>query len=242
MLKKICIGVGGLLVVLIIIAFASINSIVKTAVTSVGPSVLGVSVDVRDVDISIFSGKGAVKGITIGNPEGYSQPYSIKLESASFDMDLMSLLSDKIHINYIIIEAPELVYELGPKGPNISALTRHSRDEAEKVEEQPDMVKEQGKSIQIDQLRITEGKIIPAVGIASAPIPIPSIQINDIGKDDGKEMHPAEAITLVLQKMLTTIATLDLDILKNSAEAVRGEAIDAVKGISEGLNSLFKKD
>ena len=83
-------------VIALVALFLSLNSIVKNGVTSFGPEVIKAPISLDGVSISAFSGSGEIRGLVIGNPEGFKTPNAVKLGTASLQVKPMSLLGDKI--------------------------------------------------------------------------------------------------------------------------------------------------
>ena len=57
------------------------------------------SASLEDVDLSLFSGNIALKGLKIGNPQGFAAPNAFELGQISVKFDPKSLLTSKIIIN-----------------------------------------------------------------------------------------------------------------------------------------------
>ena len=107
--------VGVLLVIgivgLILFISTMLGTVIKYGVEGFAPSFVGAPVTIDSVDISIFSGKGSIKGFTIHNPEGFKTKFAIKLDEAAISIDVGSLLSNTIVINEILIDGPQVTYE-----------------------------------------------------------------------------------------------------------------------------------
>ena len=89
-MKKIIKIILILLVVLIIAAALGIHffldGAVKKAVETIGPQVTKVDVKLDSVSISILSGSGKIKGLVLGNPEGFKSKSSISLGKVSLGL------------------------------------------------------------------------------------------------------------------------------------------------------------
>ncbi len=148
LIKFIFIGIPVLIIVVIIALVFSVNSIIKHGVETVGPLALGTDVKIAEVDISLFSGKGQLKGIIIGNPEGFKTDNSFKLNKVRLALDVSSLFSDKIIIDEIFIDAPEITYEKSGKGDNFKAILDNVNDFAgtsgSKASEDPKVESKEG--------------------------------------------------------------------------------------------------
>ena len=108
----------------VIFLIININSGVKNSVEAVGSEVLGVEVGVAKVEISIFSGKGSISGLTVANPADYDSPHAITIDNVSVHVDPGSIGSDKIHIKEIIVDGASLAYEGNFLDSNIKQLRK----------------------------------------------------------------------------------------------------------------------
>ena len=48
----------------------------KNAITTLGPEMTGVSVEVDDVAITLADGRGEIEGLVVENPRGYQVPHA----------------------------------------------------------------------------------------------------------------------------------------------------------------------
>src|SRR5262245_23260349 len=125
-MKKLLIRLLIALVVIIILAVVAIglflDSAIKKGVETIGPQVAKVDIKLDSVSLSILSGSAKVKGLIVGNPEGYKTPNAISVGSARVSVSPGSLLSDKIVVKSIRVEAPEITFEGGLGGNNLSKI------------------------------------------------------------------------------------------------------------------------
>src|SRR5262249_26849364 len=105
------------LVVGVIVFTLSLDSIVKKGVETVGPQITKTDVKLDGANISILSGAGSLKGFFLGNPEGYKTPSAFKVGEVGLEVGPRSVLSDKVHDNYVLIRGAEITFEgtLGTK-------------------------------------------------------------------------------------------------------------------------------
>ena len=200
-MKKIMIA-GGVLFIVVIIAIVlligNINTIIKKGVETVGPKILKAPVTLKDVDISVSSGSGKIKGMKIGNPEGYKTDYAFQLEEIEMDLDVKSVTTDKVHIRNILINAPQIMYEeaLGKKNnltqlqANVEAFTGGGEKKSGSSENEG-----AGKKVQIDYIKIADGTIGVSLdlfqGKTTFNVSLPTIELHDIGKDKDATMSDA---------------------------------------------------
>src|SRR5262245_10901060 len=125
-MKKILLRTLIVLVVLVIVAVVviglTLDSAIKKGVETFGPQLTQVSIKLDSVKVSIFSGSGGVKGLVVGNPEGYKTAHAINVGSADLGLSPGSLLSDKIVIKRVHVESPEITFEGSLSGNNLSKI------------------------------------------------------------------------------------------------------------------------
>lgn len=249
----------GLVVVAVIAAVAlmlSLNSIVKKGVTSFGPEVIKAPIQLDSVSISAFSGGGEIKGLVIGNPEGFKTPNAVKLGTASLQVKPMSLLGDKIVVQSIKADGAEITFEgslgssnLGKIQENVDAYVAALLGPADK-EGKTEKKSAPGKKLQVDEIVISNAKInlsLTVLGGKSATIPLPDIKLTGLGQGE-QGVTPAEVIKVVLAEVMTKTTAAVGGFLSGGAKAVTdaaknvgGAAADAAKGVTKGIGDLFKK-
>lgn len=234
---KIVAGILVVLAVLLVVLEFSLDRIVLKTVNAAGPAALGVPVALQDADISLFRGKAALKGLHIGNPEGYKTDGLFDLGSMSVDVDNSTLLSDTVVIKEIEIQDLALTYEKGLLNSNLGALIESLSGEDEPAEEAPedkpeeetDEAEKPGKKVVIEKLRITGSRMNFSVtgaaaltGGASIPVPLPPITLTDLGKEK-------EGVTVVeaIQEVLQAIAGAAGTAIAGSAQLL-GQGVQAV--------------
>ena len=235
--------IGIIVVILIIAVFAiilNLGKIVKTGINTVVPQVTKCEAHVDDVNFNVFGGKFEIKNLVIKNPEGYKTDQAFSLGHIFVNVKMGSLLSDVIEIDQVLIDAPEITYEVGLGNSNLNTILENvnsalpSSDEEKKEEKEEK--KEGGKKVVINLVKVTNGRIGVSAKIAGgmeAPIVLPDIEIKDLGKKEGGiSMVQAAAITLK-----TTLLSI-FDVLKNSGKLLLDGAKAIGEGITEGIKSL----
>ena len=244
--------IGILIVVLIIALFAiilNLGKIVKTGINTVVPQVTKCEAHVEDVNFNVFGGKFEIKNLVIKNPEGYKTDHAFALGHIFVNVNMGSLMSDVIEIDQVLIDAPEITYEVGLGNSNLNTILENvnsslpSSDEEKKEEKEEK--KEGGKKVVVNLVKVTNGKIGVSAKIAGgmeAPIVLPDIEIKDLGKKEGGiSMVQAAAITLK-----TTLLSI-FDVLKSSgkllldgAKAIGEGIVDGVKSLGDGAKDSIK--
>ena len=235
--------IGIIIVVLIIALFAiilNLGKIVKTGINTVVPQVTKCEAHVDDVNFNVFGGKFEIKNLVIKNPEGYKTDHAFALGHIFVNVNMGSLMSDVIEIDQVLIDAPEITYEVGLGNSNLNTILENVNSSLpasdEEKKEEKEEKKEGGKKVVINLVKVTNGKIGVSAKIAGgmeAPIVLPDIEIKDLGKKEGGiSMVQAAAITLK-----TTLLSI-FDVLKSSGKLLLDGAKAIGEGIVDGVKSL----
>src|SRR5207247_11020131 len=96
-----------LIVVAVVVISSSLSSIIKAGVETVGPKITGTTMKLDGMDLSLFSGKGRLKGLVIGNPPGFQAERAFKLADAKVTLDLKNERSDQLVIEHDLMDRRE---------------------------------------------------------------------------------------------------------------------------------------
>jgi hypothetical protein len=259
-MKKILIRLLVVLVLLLLVGAVAVHlfldSAIKRGVETVGPKLTKVSVKLSSVNLMLLSGSGKVNGLVIGNPEGFKSPSAISVGSTSVELLPQSLLTDKVVIRSINVQAPEVTFETGlnVKENNLNKILANLDETTGGSEKEPTAPKEPGtapaKKLQVDDFLITGAKVhvtVTAFGNRSATLPIPDIHLKNLGQ--GPEgITPAELTKVALQELekeaakaaLTAIDDLSKGAVYMSKE-FGGPATNTIDKATKGIGDLFKK-
>src|SRR5277367_6760912 len=165
-MKKIIWSIGIGLVVLIVIAAIVValflDNIVKAGVETVGPKITGVSVKLDEIHIGLLTGSAKVKGLVVGNPDGYKTPDAISIGLAEVGVNPFSVLSDKIVVRSVHVESPEITFEGGLSGNNLSKIMDNVNGSAQQggpVSTNAAGKPKPSKKIEVDDFLITGAKV-----------------------------------------------------------------------------------
>ena len=173
LMKKIIVGLLIALVVVVVLAVLAVglflDKAIKSGVETFGPKLTKVDVTLDSVSLSLFSGSGTIKGLVVGNPQGFKSPSAIKVGTASLSLEPRSLLSDKIVVKSINVQGPEITFETNlrtttsrrfwptcrrpPAAGARSQPNRPAQEPAQPKEAKP------AKKLEVDDFVITGGKI-----------------------------------------------------------------------------------
>ena len=243
-----------LLLVGVMAAAFFLGSIVTKGVNRVAPTVTKVETKLDGASISLLSGKGELKGLFLGNPEGFKTASAIKVGSVSLALKASSILTDKIVVQSIQVIAPEITFEGSLSGNNLSKILEHIQLAAAALTGPTDSSKQSpaggGKKIQVEDFAITGGKInlsMTILGGKSLTVPLPDIHLQNLGTD-ASGITPAELAEKIFKEITSSSTKAAADAVANLAKG----ATEAVKNIgkspgatlektTKGLGDLFKK-
>jgi uncharacterized protein involved in outer membrane biogenesis len=241
-----------LLVAAVVVVTFSLDRIIKAGVETVGPQVAKVQIKLDGVHLSLLSGAGDIKGLVVGNPDGFKTESAIKVGSVHVGVNPGSVLSDKIVIRSIRVEAPEITFEGGLKGNNLSKILANIDSTIGGSGGGTGAGTGGGsqKKLQVDEFVIAGGKIniaVPGLGGKSATVPLPDIHLTDLGKG-GDGITAADlskrVIGAILEGSTKAVGSVLGELGKGAAEAAASAGKTAVesaeKGI-KGIGDLFKK-
>ena len=184
-------GVLVLIVVAVIVfGLFSINSIVEESVARFGPEVTGTPVVLDESDITPWTGKGSLRGLSIGNPEEFGNENAFSLGEIAVDIELSSLSTDVIQINRIAIINPDVLYLGTGSTDNLRALMDNitgrfaGGEEAEVVEEESGPA----KKIIIDEFVFNGAKVSAGhslFGDQRYDLNLPDLVLTGIGRESG---------------------------------------------------------
>ncbi len=251
-MKKLLVRLLIALVVVVILAVLAVglflDSAIKKGVETIGPQIAKVDIKLDSVNLSLLSGSAKIKGLVVGNPEGYKTPNAISVGSTSVSVSPGSLLSDKIVVKSIRVESPEITFEGGLSGNNLNKIldnvnaTVGGSDKPATTEPATKEAKP-AKKLQVDDLLITGAKVkvsLKGTGGFAAPVPIPDIHFTNLGQ--GPEgITPADLTQKVISEVtanaVKAAASAVTDIGKGAVEGATKELEKTTKGITD----IFKR-
>jgi len=221
--------------------WTQLDKLVKYGIEQGTPPVVKTSVSVEKVKLSPFSGGGVIEGFQIGNPQGFTGPYAVRIGRTEVAVDTNSVSTDKVVIQYIRITDPEINLEGGLSGTNLKHIADNAMSfvsqqtatagNASPAATAPPAAGQPKKAIklQVNELLITGAKLsASAAGVvpgADARATLPDIRLTNLGTG-AAGITPAELTALVLRQLNT--------------EAVKASASGALKNMLQGGTEKIK--
>ncbi len=198
------------LVVAVLVTLFFLDSILKGSIEKIGSTVTKSNITIDKIDLSLLKGELLLENFKVGNPEGYKTDEAFSLAKVFVSLKPSSVLSDTIHITEVQIMEPSLTFEAGLGNTNLGTILENVNRfvpsaDPNKPKEKPEGDKA-GKKVQIDQVTVNGGKVrlsAKILGGAALPIPLPSVELKDIGKEKENQVGMVEAAAMILKEMLT---------------------------------------
>jgi hypothetical protein len=190
-------ALGLLLAVALAFLWTNLDWIVKSAIERYGSQATGTRVQVDRVALHPLQGKGAIEGLTVANPPGYSAAHILSLGVISVRIEPGTVASNPVVIDNIRVTAPLVVYEMNDaRVANVDVLKKHlSTGQSEKpVAGGRKNPKEQVKLLRIRHLVVENAKVevqIAALGDYPRIVALSRLEMTDIG---GKNGAPPEEV------------------------------------------------
>ena len=244
-MKKIIIRIAIVLVVLMVVAVVAVGfflgDIIKVGMNTVGPKITQTAFTVNSVSVSMLTGSAGVKGLVIGNPEGYKGSSAISVGKASVGVAPFSVLSDKIVIKSVEVRDAEITFVGNPIGANnlnkiMDNVNVMAGAPATNAPAQTTGAKKPAKKLEVDDFLITGAK----VQFNGVTLPLPPIHLTDLGKGpDG--ITAAELVKDVLGEVTTATLKAVVSSATNVGKAAEKAVGDNVNKIGKSLGGLFGK-
>ncbi len=237
LLLSLVIGLLALVIVGYIAAHFFLGSIVKTGVNNVGPRVTQTNVQLADASLSP-TGSGTLTGLAVANPTGWTDTNALYLGRIQFDVAPTSVMSDTIVINSLIIDQPELTYETRLVNSNIADLLKNIEASLGPSAPKPEDPNTPPKKFIVKHFRLTDGKVTIGVGPAALPVPLPSLELNDLGVQEGG-LTAGQLSVAVLRQVLGNVVTATTGAALKSGGTLGAGATEQLKKTGENLKKLF---
>lgn len=180
--KRLLIILGILLVLAVggfFLVTSGLNAAVQSGVETVGSQATETSVTVDEVDLSLFSGQGEIRGLVINNPDGFDTDYAFSFDRIALALDVGSLRSDVVVIHKITIDGAQLITEQKLlRKNNLLNILNSVRDFADTGDED-----EWDLEFVIEEFNFTNAEVtLHAPLIKGQRLDLPDVHASDIGR------------------------------------------------------------
>ncbi|SDH54429.1 hypothetical protein SAMN05216603_11056 [Pseudomonas benzenivorans] len=212
--------------------FARLEPAIKFAIETEGTLATQTQVLVGSVEISPFTGVGALDGLTLGNPTGVSSPYVVVVDRIALQVERGSLIGGgPIIVDSATVIAPQVTYTA--KSPSATSNLESIKNTAQAYSATPAAIRvgSNARKLNIRELTLMGGSIsleLPLPG-GALTVPLPPLRLTNIGATTDGATPPA-------------IIRAQCEALAEQAKKAVTEAIaQKVKFVADGLKPAIAK-
>lgn len=237
------------IVVLLVVgigAYVAMNSgdLVKKAIEEFGPEYLGVNVEVAEVNLDLAAGSAQIKGLMIGNPQGFAGADMMSLDEILVVLDTTQVSEQLVVMKEVRIDGASVTAIAKGKETNFQQLMENLSGGGDTPADEASSESESETKFVVEQFIFTNAKAaLSSDVLGDMDLNLPDIRLTELGrKSNGataKELAQeifkpiSSAISQAVMKQ-----SLDLEAVK---ENVRGKIEEKLGGL-KGLTDRFKRD
>jgi hypothetical protein len=231
--------VVGLGIVGVLVMSFFLGSVVTAGVNNFAPKITQTNVTLAGASISPLTGSGTLSGLVVSNPKGWSDTPLCSLGKIHVDVAPFSILGDHIVVNDISIEAPEFNYETKVVASNVSDLLKNI-EQLTGSKNAPQATTKSGKPVkfEVKHFRLQNGWVRLGVGPAAMKLPMPPIELNDLGTKEGG-ITPDQLVFAVMKSVTSSIVSATTQAAGKIGSTAGAAAAEGAKNAVEGIKGLF---
>jgi uncharacterized protein involved in outer membrane biogenesis len=242
-MKKILIFGSLGLVVLLLVAFVVgqffLGSVVSAGVNKFAPAITGTKVTLAGASVNPLSGSGTLSGLVVSNPAGWSENNLCSLGKVHVDVAPFSILGSHIVIEEILIEAPEFNYETKLVASNVADLLKNiEKATGGGAAGKPQTESGQPIKFEVKKFKLTGGKVRVGVGAAAMTLPMPPIELTDLGTKEGG-ITPDQLAFAVMKNVTASIVSATAQAAGQLGKTGGAAAAEGVKQVGDAIKGLF---
>lgn len=221
-----------------VVVLGQLGRLIESGVEEHGPGLTGTDVDLGGASVSIFSGEGELRNLSIGNPEGYSDDDAFDLGRIRIAVDPKSVASDVVHIRSIVVDGPKLLAEFDPAGRNnLDKILDHVKAAARSGGKSAGGSSSGGgKRMIIDEFRVENAEaraLAPSLNVDKT-LKLPPIVLKNLGAKQGGAAASDIASQVLRPVVDATVQAATREYVKAQRDKLGDKAKEQV------LDKLFK--
>jgi len=177
-----------------------LNHLVEYGIETIGPRLTGTNVELGEVDLTLLSGKGSIRGVVIGNPKAFETDNAFELDEVRVDLAPLSVFGDTMVVEEIYIGGPKITYEKKGDTSNLLAIAKHihrvaggSAPESERSEEQ-ESEPSGDATVRIGRFELKDAQVKAQIRKdKTLDVPLPGIELTNLGGADGASFGDVSA-------------------------------------------------
>lgn len=173
----------------------------KSALEKYGSQLAEVPVSVASVWVRPFKGQVAIRGLEMGNPDGFKTDRSLAIGTLDVEIDWRSLLGQKAVIRELTLSAVEVTYERALLKSNLGVISQMVEEKTRAPEQLAGKLK---RRVQADHVDVDGGKVnlsATLLGGRGVSLNLPRLELKDLGQDE-KGITVTELASKILKMLL----------------------------------------
>jgi len=235
-LKIIALAAGVLVlavVVFVLVVFANLDRAARVGIEQGGTYAMGVDTTLDSADLGVFSGRFAMSGLRVANPQGFNTPHFLTLGDGAVKLNYESLSSDTITLPTLTLTGIDVYLDKEEGSSNyqtiLDNLKRFESGDKTEPEPQGDVAKQ---NVVIQSLEIRDITVhADAVGNQPVDVEIDAITLTNVGSQGGDALQLAGVFGVVTKAVM-------LAAVQAGAGAIPDALIGELQTNLAGLESL----
>lgn len=227
--------------------YSNLDRLVEQAIETAGTQTLGTQVSLDGVTLELAAGRAALRGLTIANPEGFSDNALLRFDELSVALDLANLSREHVGVLSVAALAPHVYFESRGGESNIDVLQRNLQSSAE----DPAASDSSGAApVRLSIARVDIEDIAATLDSDLLKNPVQA-ELGDIhlqNLEGTPDEIARQAANVLLRQIGSSVASAMLKVsaadLKESAAALGRSALDKAEAagekLREGLGNLLE--
>lgn len=241
-----------LAVALVVVAWLSLDHIVKAGVEKGGTYAMKVPTSLDTAMVHVFGGEIVLNGLNIANPKDFTTPHLMKSGKIDVAVDIGSLTGSTVRVSKFVIDGLDVCIEQKGLGvSNVSVMMDNvtppagGGTEAQKKETAKES---SGKKIAVNQILIKNVKahvqLLP-IGSAKATmldIEVPEILLNNVSQDNAAGVAMPELMKKVVPAILMAVVKKGEGVIPpDFANSLTSNISGAVGTLGKGAGDLLNQ-
>ena len=239
MIKRLLIGLVLVFGVVLLLGYVYLGSAAKAGIEYAGEFALKTDVRVDSVTLSPLNGNGAISGLTIANPEGFSDANAFALGAIEVQLSVPSVFEELVVIDLVRIAQPQITYETTLSRDNLRTLIANLPSSGQGAASSESSAGP-AKQLVIRRFEILGPQLTVVSALGSAPVTLPDIILSDIGGPSGG-VSVAEAAGTVLRELIASIGAAQLPSVDQLRERVEQRAREEVERLEEEVTNRVEE-
>jgi uncharacterized protein involved in outer membrane biogenesis len=206
-IRKITIGILIGSAIALVIAWFNLGNIMQWGIEQNASTALGVPTHIGKLNLSLTDGTVGINRLTINNPNGFSTPYLLKVNSFDVKLKPMSLIAETIEIQRVELDGLEINVEQKFTSNNILTIGEKLQQRRGEESKQGDRGEKKVKAGYVSIKNVKANVKLSALGrtIANTSVQVPSIELKDIGSDNSQGVLMSEFMRKLLREIFTAV-------------------------------------